>query len=196
MPWIRSCSARMVSVNDGYFEFDDAVVAAAVVNGGGGGRGDLVVTALEDCAYSVLLDRFAMDVVGAVVVDSEGGGGGVALRLITGTAIVVVAGGGAGVGGGGTVGTLNLNGSTGGCSGGSGMISVCDSSLFVTVLFVRRLLLTDVERSFATVKLKRLRSISFCCMIMADARELASRRDREWMFSSGRVDLTSSTDEV
>lgn len=46
VPCIRSCSARMVSVNDGYFELDGAVVAAAVVRGGG--RGDLVVTALED----------------------------------------------------------------------------------------------------------------------------------------------------
>ncbi len=99
-----------------------------------------------------------MDEAGAGTLDNDGGG--VTFRVVA----IVVGGGGAGAGvdgGGGTGGTLNLKGSSDGCLGGSGITSTCESSLLVTVLFVRRRRLADAERSLAIEKLKRLRSISF-----------------------------------
>lgn len=104
----------MVSVNDGYLELDGVVVVVIVVDGNG--FVDFVVTALDDCAYSVLFDKLAIDGAGAGTLAKEGGG--VAFRL------VVVVGGGGTEGGGGTDGTLNLNGSIDGCSGGSGITSI------------------------------------------------------------------------
>jgi hypothetical protein len=108
----------MVSVNDGYLELDVVVVVVVIVVDDGNGFVDFVVTALDDCAYSVLFDKLAIDGAGAGTLAKEGGG--VAFRLV----VVVVVGVGGTEGGGGTDGTLNLNGSIDGCSGGSGIISI------------------------------------------------------------------------
>ncbi len=145
VPCIRSCSARIISVNDGYFEFDVVVI----VVDGGGWLVDFVVTAFDDWAYSVLFDKLAIDDAGAATLDKDGGGGGVPFRLFV--VVVVCGGGGGGAGAGGTDGTLNLNGSADGCSGGSAIISIWETSLFVAVLLVRRRRLADIERSLARV---------------------------------------------
>lgn len=122
---------------------------------------DFVVIALDDWAYSVLFDKLAIEDAGAGTFDNAGGGdtfrlvtvvvAAVVVVVVAVVAVVVVGGGGVGTtgttGGGGTDGTLNLNGSIEGCSGASEIVSTWESSLFVTVLLVRRRRFTDVERS-------------------------------------------------
>ncbi len=65
-----------------------------------------------------------MDDAGAGTLDTDGGG--VTFRLVVVVVVVTIVGAGCGTtgGGGGTDGTLNLNGSVDGCSGGSVTISV------------------------------------------------------------------------